>query len=335
MKLNLRNRTIVAGSYGVPPTPARRAFFIVYQSVAPYIVEIQVLPLAREFLQLLLRAKLMFVYFEDGKEPKTQKNKATAYHLGLLKAKLAKLRRELLRPTTKGGFSMVLLLFSATSPLSRLTSIYLGFAPLFYYYLLEGELKPTDVKCLVGSWVFYMILGLDKSIFKQLFTIIYRYEAVFYGALGLALFGWILFENALLYVKKPDRSITSLEAENGSIILEEGDRCLQLSDMRIPVVFLVFFNIAFFGTGNFASIASFEISSVYRFVTIVSEPLSSSNLNIQMHRSDGSNSEESSGSPPKDDGAGCEVGSDSRKSSPTHKYVKLVKDSHKGFLPIV
>jgi len=34
---------------------------------------------------------------------KTQKNKATAYHLGLLKAKLAKLRRELLTPTSGGG----------------------------------------------------------------------------------------------------------------------------------------------------------------------------------------------------------------------------------------
>ncbi|CAM8900956.1 unnamed protein product [Rhodiola kirilowii] len=34
---------------------------------------------------------------------KTQKNKATAHHLGLLKAKLAKLRRELLAPPTKGG----------------------------------------------------------------------------------------------------------------------------------------------------------------------------------------------------------------------------------------
>ncbi|KAK2444930.1 Thioredoxin superfamily protein [Trifolium repens] len=37
------------------------------------------------------------------KRAKTQKNKATAHHLGLLKAKLAKLRRELLTPTTKGG----------------------------------------------------------------------------------------------------------------------------------------------------------------------------------------------------------------------------------------
>lgn len=34
---------------------------------------------------------------------RTQRNKATAYHLGLLKAKLAKYRRELLTPTGKGG----------------------------------------------------------------------------------------------------------------------------------------------------------------------------------------------------------------------------------------
>ena len=34
---------------------------------------------------------------------RTQKNKATAHHLGLLKAKLAKLRRELLAPSSKGA----------------------------------------------------------------------------------------------------------------------------------------------------------------------------------------------------------------------------------------
>jgi ribosome-interacting GTPase 1 len=34
---------------------------------------------------------------------RTQKNKATSYHLGTLKAKLAKLRRELIQPTTTSG----------------------------------------------------------------------------------------------------------------------------------------------------------------------------------------------------------------------------------------
>lgn len=34
---------------------------------------------------------------------RTQKNKATSFHLGVLKAKLAKLRRELLTPKGGGG----------------------------------------------------------------------------------------------------------------------------------------------------------------------------------------------------------------------------------------
>jgi len=36
---------------------------------------------------------------------RTQKNKATEYHLGLLKAKLAKLRTQLLEPSSKSSAS--------------------------------------------------------------------------------------------------------------------------------------------------------------------------------------------------------------------------------------
>ncbi|KAH6757386.1 hypothetical protein C2S51_038848 [Perilla frutescens var. frutescens] len=131
------------------------------------------------------------------------------------------------------GVSMVLPLFSPNGLLSRLTSIYLGFAPAF------------------------LLLSIG-------------YEAVFYGALALALMAWILFENAYLYISQTSKSSSSAVAMEDDLVLESNDRCLQLADMRIPLAFMVFFNIAFFGTGNFASIASFEISSVYRFITIFS-----------------------------------------------------------------
>lgn len=35
----------------------------------------------------------------EAEMERTQKNKATSYHLGLLKAKLAKLKREIIDPT--------------------------------------------------------------------------------------------------------------------------------------------------------------------------------------------------------------------------------------------
>ncbi|TXG58989.1 hypothetical protein EZV62_016818 [Acer yangbiense] len=130
------------------------------------------------------------------------------------------------------GFSLVLPLFSENGLLSRLTSIFLGCAPAF------------------------LLLSIG-------------YEAVFYGALALVLVSWILFENSLLHSstdKKSSLHMRNKEEHN----LENDSRDLQLSDVRIPLVFMVLFNVAFFGTGNFASIASFEISSVYRFITVFS-----------------------------------------------------------------
>ena len=39
----------------------------------------------------------------EAEMARTQKNKATAYHLGLLKAKLAKLKAEIINPKSGGG----------------------------------------------------------------------------------------------------------------------------------------------------------------------------------------------------------------------------------------
>ena len=59
---------------------------------------------------------------------KTQKNKATAGHLGMLKAKLAKLRRELITPKSQGGSGAQVF-------------ICLIFIFIFLIYLFAGELR--------------------------------------------------------------------------------------------------------------------------------------------------------------------------------------------------
>ena len=130
------------------------------------------------------------------------------------------------------GFAMALPLFSPCSVLSRLTSIFLGFAPPF------------------------LLLSIG-------------YEAVFYSAFALVLMGWIFLESANLYCSEGSNSSCHSGLADGSVYGYD-ERCLQLSDLRIPLLFMILFNVAFFGTGNFASIASFEISSVYRFITIFS-----------------------------------------------------------------
>ncbi|KAM0868625.1 hypothetical protein ACQ4PT_041189 [Festuca glaucescens] len=130
------------------------------------------------------------------------------------------------------GFSMVLPLFSPCIVLSRLTSIFLGFAPPF------------------------LLLSIG-------------YEAVFYSAFAMVLMGWIFLESANLYCSEGSDSTCHNSLADGSVF-DYDERCLQLSDFRIPLLFMILFNVAFFGTGNFASIASFEISSVYRFITIFS-----------------------------------------------------------------
>ncbi|KAK4603811.1 hypothetical protein RGQ29_012360 [Quercus rubra] len=82
------------------------------------------------------------------------------------------------------------------------------------------------------------------------------YEAVFYGALAP--------------VKKPSSSIKIVEDH---LTLDHDTRCLQLSDVRIPLIF--YFPCNKWSRNNFGrispvSIASFEISSVYWFIAVFS-----------------------------------------------------------------
>lgn len=72
------------------------------------------------------------------------------------------------------------------------------------------------------------------------------YEVLFYAALSCVLVTWVVRESSS---QKP-------AAANG------------WGEIRRAFLFLLFVKIAFFGTGNVASMSSFEISSTYRFVTV-------------------------------------------------------------------
>lgn len=138
------------------------------------------------------------------------------------------------------GFSMVLPLFSANGLLSRLTSIFLGFAPTF---LLLSIGYISFFKQL--SWYSFNSF-LKKAFFILLFIFSFywnlcRYEAVFYGALALVLMAWILFENTVSYLSKVKKASASTKNAGTNVIFKHDDRCLQLSDVRIPLIFVSHF----------------------------------------------------------------------------------------------
>ncbi|PRT56437.1 GPI ethanolamine phosphate transferase 1 [Wickerhamiella sorbophila] len=77
------------------------------------------------------------------------------------------------------------------------------------------------------------------------------YEGYFYVAFSLLLYSWVELERRVGFEGEPGRP-------------------LRLGDFRMAVRFMFLTHIAFFGTGNIASISSFSLDSVYRLIPIFS-----------------------------------------------------------------
>ncbi|KAF9336058.1 Glycosyl phosphatidyl inositol anchor synthesis [Podila minutissima] len=112
------------------------------------------------------------------------------------------------------------------------------------------------------------------------------YEAIFYFFLASTLLSWLVLERKIystsemqplsdaLYTEK--RSLTpsttsSPAGANGSttvVTVDYPTRGLGPKDARPAIFFLFFINVAFFGTGNVASLASFSLQSVFRLTTV-------------------------------------------------------------------
>ncbi|KAJ3311978.1 Glycosyl phosphatidyl inositol anchor synthesis [Boothiomyces sp. JEL0838] len=92
------------------------------------------------------------------------------------------------------------------------------------------------------------------------------YETLFYFFYSMTVFTWLMIEQQLFfYDTKEFNGVAYTEVPT---LAEAKNRTLRPTDMRIASFFLFFINMAFFGTGNMASLASFTISSVYRFTTL-------------------------------------------------------------------
>ncbi len=90
------------------------------------------------------------------------------------------------------------------------------------------------------------------------------YESMFYSILGAAALAWMTLER---YYQIHSIAMTCDVGDVVTYASVSTTRSLHLGDVRHAAVFLVLINAAFFGTGNIASVASFEMSSVYRFTT--------------------------------------------------------------------
>lgn len=86
------------------------------------------------------------------------------------------------------------------------------------------------------------------------------YEALFYFCFCSTVSLWLLVERRVYECNR--------KSGKGQVKFSPATRSLQMRDVRTTLMFMFFVNVAFFGTGNVASLSSFSLESVYRFVTI-------------------------------------------------------------------
>jgi phosphatidylinositol glycan class N len=98
------------------------------------------------------------------------------------------------------------------------------------------------------------------------------YEGLFYVAFCATLLTWVRLEYRIYEHRTTKADVRSSEASSGSSPVTDSPdkqwRTLTLADTRIALFFFFLIQIAFFGTGNIASISSFSLDSVYRLIPV-------------------------------------------------------------------
>jgi len=124
----------------------------------------------------------------------------------------------------------------------------LGSSVLFL--VIQSQTHKLYIDILVGTFVVLSSSFILLSI---------SYEVLFYCALFVTLILWVVME-----IKLHESG-----NHNGSNRVDAPEaKTFGLQDIRSSLFYMFFSYVGFFGTGNIASISSFEISSTYRFTTI-------------------------------------------------------------------
>ncbi|ESO90338.1 hypothetical protein LOTGIDRAFT_123580 [Lottia gigantea] len=149
----------------------------------------------------------------------------------------------------------------------------------------EGQGLP--VTCQIFSWTLLVLcpslpLLSSCSIEERLsslclsFTALYQlmsitYEGLFLSSLCMLLYYWLSMENENSQ-NKSRKKLSEISFDNEILLSNKNHndvtRSLEISDLRRTFFFIFLTLIGFFGTGNIASINSFDPSSVYCFLTV-------------------------------------------------------------------
>lgn len=183
---------------------------------------------------------------------------------------------------TKGSFVNDKLLLHLLQMLSTVLSMWVVYST--HNSLLKKQGLPLTNQ--VVSWIilassFVMPLLSPRTLLERLFGILVSsmsaylllstgYEALFPLVLSCLMFIWIHMEQETLQQSGVSckQKVTSIYFSYNTDITQFRQLCLD--DIR-RAFFLVFFLVtAFFGTGNIASINSFDLASVYCFLTVFS-----------------------------------------------------------------
>ena len=118
-----------------------------------------------------------------------------------------------------------------------------------------------------------MVIFLSFSPVFIILTI--SYEGLFYVAFCATLLIWVRLEHSIYGYRNLKTGTGSSGASRArpnaaSSSVDEQWRTLTLADTRIALFFFFLIQIAFFGTGNIASVSSFSLESVYRLIPVFS-----------------------------------------------------------------